>query len=390
MAPTEGAKRAAGLDGLRGIAATCVFLVHIWIYTHPSRPPRETFWDFLLWELRLSVVFFFVLSGFLLFRDFARAVVRDGRAADVRGYAKRRAARIMPAYYVALAGGVLLLWGGSIEGFRPISEGELLIFAVFGQDYSLDTLLRFNPVLWTLGLEVAFYISLPFIGAAAYRLGGARRTAWLLVAIAALGLGWNAAVHFGDWGRVASYALPSYLPYFAFGMAMSLWLEWSVERRGRRPSIGPALSVLTMAGGFALVVADGTWHALTAAPGDDTLIGVFADLPSALGFALVIGTAAFGSGAAVTWTRFRPFVYAGVVSYGFYLWHVPVILFVKRLGLLPESFGLAVLATLPFALAVAAASWHFMEQPVLKRAARRTASRERAQRTARLAARTAP
>lgn len=392
MAQTDASRRAAGLDGLRGIAALCVFLVHIWIYTHPSRPPREDFWDYLTFELRLSVVFFFVLSGFLLFRDFARAAVRGGAPPDWRGYGARRVARIAPAYYVALGGAVLLLWGSGTEGFRPIAPEELGLFAAFAQNYSADTLLRFNPVLWTLALEVAFYLSLPFLGMLAYRLGGVRRTALLLAGLIAAGIVWNALVYYGGWSSVAAYALPSYLPYFALGMMLSLALESGLARNGRRPAIGAGASAALVLGGFALVAIDGYWHASTRAPGLDAGIGIFQDLPAAFGFAAVIAGAAFGRGPAVAWARFRPFVGVGVVSYGFYLWHVPLILLVKRLGLLPHSFFAAVAVALPVALGVAAASWHLMEKPAIDWAARRTGAGRRPSRRerARLEARTAP
>lgn len=391
MAPTDATRRAAGLDGLRGVAALCVFLVHIWIYTQPSRPPRDDFWDYLTFELRLSVVFFFVLSGFLLFRDFARAAVRREGPADARGYGARRVARIVPAYYVALLGAIALLWGATTEGFRAIAPEALGFFAVFSQNYSAETLLRFNPVLWTLALEVAFYIALPFIGMLAYRIGGGvRRTSLLLAVLVAVGLVYNTLVYYGEWSSVAAYALPSYLPYFALGMMLSLGLESSLARKGRRPQVGPGTTVALIAGGFGLVAIDGYWHASTLEPGLDAAIGIFQDLPAAFGFAAVISAAAFGRGPAVEWTRFRPFVHVGVVSYGFYLWHVPLILFIKRLGLLPSDFFAAVAVALPVALAVAAASWHFMEKPAIQWAARRTRGRREAPRPARVEARTAP
>ena len=389
-APTDATRRAAGLDGLRGYAALCVFLVHIWIYTHPSRPPRDDFWDYLTFELRLSVVFFFVLSGFLLFRDFARAAVRRAGPADSAGYGLRRVARIVPAYYVALLGAVALLWGATTEGFRAITTGELGLFALFSQNYSPDTLLRFNPVLWTLALEVAFYIALPFIGMLAYRLGGVRRTSMLLALLVAGGLVYNALVHYGEWGKVAAYALPSYLPYFALGMMLSLALESSLARKGRRPEVGGWTTVALMAAGFGLVAIDGYWHASTLEPARDVTIGIFQDLPAAFGFAAVISAAAFGRGPAVEWTRFRPFVNVGIVSYGFYLWHVPLILFIKRLGFLPENFFAATAVALPVALTLAALSWHVMEKPMIEWAARRTRARREAARPTRAEARTAP
>lgn len=390
MASTERARRAAGLDGLRGLAALGVFLVHIWIYTSASRPPRDDWWDLLIWEVRVVVVFFFVLSGFLLFRDFARAVVRPGGPADWRGYGLRRIARIVPAYYVALIGAVALLWGSGAQGFRPIDLSELGLFALFSQNYSLDSLSRFNPVLWTLGLEVAFYIALPLLGLLAYRLGNVRRVSVMLASLIVVGVAWHALVHFLGWGRVASYALPGYLPYFALGMMLSLALEHRVAHHGRRPEAGPALTAALVLGGFALIGLNGYWHAASSEPASDAAIAVFHDLPAGFGWAAVIGAAAFGAGAAVNWTRLRPFAYVGEISYGFYLWHVPLILFANRLDLLPSNFFVAAVVTLPVALVVAAASWHLMEKPVLDRAARRARERAAAGRRAELEAHAAP
>lgn len=375
---------------MRGVASLCVFLVHIWIYTNPSRPPRDDFWDLLIFELRLCVVFFLVLSGFLLFRDFARAVVRSEGPADAHGYGVRRVARIAPAYYVALLGAVALLWGSDVEGFRPIALEELGIFAVFGQNYSDATQLRFNPVLWTLALEVAFYIALPFIGMLVYRLGGVRRAAFMLAALVPLGIGWNAYVHYGETGSVAAYLLPGYLPYFALGMLLSLGLERHSARRGGWPQLRRWPTAALMLSGFALVVFNGWWHATEREPVNNAAIGLLQDLPAAFGFMAMIAAAAFGAGAAVEWTRFRPFVYAGVISYGFYLWHVPVILFVKRLGLLPTDFFAAAAVTLPVATVIAATSWHLMEKPVIQLAARRHKARRTEPERTRLEARTAP
>jgi peptidoglycan/LPS O-acetylase OafA/YrhL len=373
MAPTERKRRAAGLDGLRGIAALSVFAVHIWIYTAPSRPARDGFFDLFIFEVRLSVIMFFVLSGFLLFRDFARTAVRRDAAVDVSGYARRRLARILPAYYLAMAAAVALLWGaGDVAGVRLVDDGELALFALFAQNYSSETLVRFNPVTWTLCLEVAFYTLLPFLGLLAYRLGSARRIVVLLAGAVALGIGWNVLVHLAGWSTVAAKALPAYLPYFAFGMMLALLVEHRAARGAPAQPLGPLAAAALVAGGFALVALDGYWHATSKAPGESLAIGVFHDLPAGVGFAAVIAAAYLGTGAGVAWLRLRPFAFVGIVSYGFYLWHVPLILFTKRLGLLPEQFLPAAAVTLPVSLAVATLSWKLVEKPMIARAARAT------------------
>src|SRR6266540_895785 len=168
MASPERTTRGAALDGLRGLAALAVFLLHVWIYRSPSKPARDSFGDSLLFEMRLGLVLFFVLSGYLLYRQFARAAIRR-REVDVVRFVKRRAARILPAYYVAIVGSLALLAvAGGIPGLRSPDSSELPLFAVFGQNYAEGTILRLNPVTWTLCLEVAFYALLPLFGWAAY------------------------------------------------------------------------------------------------------------------------------------------------------------------------------------------------------------------------------
>src|SRR5437763_17055473 len=156
MAQSERTRRAAGLDGLRALAALSVLCFHAWLYgfPNPSGVSRDNVFDRVMFEMRLGLVFFFVLSGYLLYRAFARAALNaDGRV-DVRRYARRRVARIVPAYWVATLGAIVLLWGGrGTPGIRLPNASDLPLYAIFGQNYSLDTILRLNPVTWTLCAE---------------------------------------------------------------------------------------------------------------------------------------------------------------------------------------------------------------------------------------------
>ena len=98
-------RRYAALDGLRGIAALVVFAIHVWIYQLPNTVElrRDSWEKTLLFEGRVAFVMFFVLSGYLLYRAFARAALGGGGPAAVGSYLVRRAGRIAPAYYLALA-----------------------------------------------------------------------------------------------------------------------------------------------------------------------------------------------------------------------------------------------------------------------------------------------
>jgi peptidoglycan/LPS O-acetylase OafA/YrhL len=115
--------------------------------------------------------------------------------------------------------------------------------------------------------------------------------------------------------------------------------------------------------GAVLVAGDAGWHALSDAAGVSSDISiVLRDVPAAAGFALVIAAVSGAPAAAPAW---RPLAGLGVVSYGFYLWHVPVLLFLRGHGLLPLNPAGAALVGGAASLAVAVASWRLVERPAI-------------------------
>jgi peptidoglycan/LPS O-acetylase OafA/YrhL len=93
-------------------------------------------------------------------------------------------------------------------------------------------------------------------------------------------------------------------------------------------------------------------------------------MPVALGFAALVAV-----GAAGEWfpriLRARFVVWLGVVSYGTYLWHQPVMCLLGGHGLLPRNLWIELPLVWPLTLLVAWASWRFVEGPVLRWAHRR-------------------
>src|SRR5947208_12435707 len=106
--------RNRALDGLRGVAALSVLVFHVWDYARPvPHAVLDSPADYALNEGRLGLILFFVLSGFLLYRPWVRAVLRGTPNPQLGRYLICRAARIAPAYYLAVLGSVVLLWGAS-------------------------------------------------------------------------------------------------------------------------------------------------------------------------------------------------------------------------------------------------------------------------------------
>ena len=369
MSDHQAKRRYAALDGLRGIAALTVFAIHVWIYQLPNTVElrRDSWEKMLLFEGRVAFVMFFVLSGFLLYRAFVRAGLGRSAPVAVGSYLVRRAVRIAPAYYLAIAGTLALLAAaGDVPGRRLVEGADLPLFLVFGQNYSPDTLLKLNAATWTLTVEVAFYLMLPVIGLAALRLGRSpRRQALLLGGLVLAGLAWNYLDFRAGWGPVASHTAISFLPYFTCGMLVALLVE--VHRAAGRPPFGQVASAALVAGAAVLLVANGLWHV----NGDHASLQmeVFADSAAAAAFAAIIASLVLGTGLGARWLGTPPLAWMGEIAYGFYLWHIPLLVLARGTGIFPPGILLG-LAVLPLAIAFGAASWYLVERPMMARAAR--------------------
>ncbi|CAB4871730.1 unannotated protein [freshwater metagenome] len=363
-----GARRSAALDGLRAIAALTVFVFHAWLYTRStvdaSAARDLSLGDQIAAQLRIGLVLFFVLSGFLLFRPWVAARLGSGSAPRTRTYVVHRVARIVPAYWLAIAGSVALLWPLAGEpGVRLPPAGSLPLFFIFGQNYSPETIMRLDPPMWTLGVEAAFYALLPLLGWAALRAGRTRgRQAIVPVLALALGMAFNVWLAQRAPSIILGKSLPAMLPYFAIGMLAAVLVY------GRAP--GRVASLLLGFGGLGLVVLDGWLHA-RAAPGSGLaqLLKSLRDTPAAIGCAGIVAVAVTRPPRALA---ARPLAVAGLVSYGLYLWHVPLLLWLRSMGLLPMHTWGATLVALPLSLLAAALSWLLVERAMISWSRRTT------------------
>jgi peptidoglycan/LPS O-acetylase OafA/YrhL len=365
--------RLHGLDGLRGLAALGVVALHVCVYAARPWAPWDV-GDGLIKGLRLGVVLFFVLSGFLLARPWLAASRGEREPPSTRRYLIRRAGRVLPAYYAALLVAVLAIAGTGNPRMATARDVPLLLLV--HQNLSPVVQDKLIPPAWTLGVETSFYLLLPLAGLALVRWGTStrRRVGLCLLAV-------GASVAFNG---LVDIALPAHwhrtLPADAYAFALGICAAALVaERRPSRRQRGALV-----AAGWALVTLDALAHVPWQLPGHD----VWWDLPAAAGFAAVVAAAATGPAGVL---GSPPLRWLGARSYGLYLVHYPVVLAFTSRHALPEAPLVALAAVLALSLVVAEVLLRVVERPGMRLAARlaqprRSAAPTTRSRPARLAA----
>ncbi|MGZ3600917.1 MAG: acyltransferase family protein, partial [Ktedonobacterales bacterium] len=156
----------ACLDGLRGLA----ILLVVWCHTDFSLSGYVHTWPLehvLGGAAATGVELFFVLSGFLLFLPFARAIMAGDNWPSVSRFYLRRALRILPGYYLLIP--IFLLYLSSFShgaALRLLSPMQALLGLTLLYDLQSDAnnlITGFDGPLWTLTIEWQFYLLLPWL-----------------------------------------------------------------------------------------------------------------------------------------------------------------------------------------------------------------------------------
>src|SRR6202789_1443436 len=203
------------VEGMRACAAIGVVIPHVAFDTGHS----GGFDGRLFGRFDLAVAVFFALSGFLLWRSHAAAARGLAQRPSTGRYLRSRVVRIMPAYLVAVAVILTLLPDGNHPNLTVWLANLSLT-----QVYVPLTLTAGLTQMWSLSVEVSFYLALPILAMLAARLPvRARVPAITVLAVASWFWGWipfaaPAGLNPLTWP-------PAFFSWFAAGMLLAEWIH---------------------------------------------------------------------------------------------------------------------------------------------------------------------
>lgn len=374
------AGRILGLDLLRAVAAWLVLLSHVAFWTGAGASGVV---GGLAVRGELGVATFFALSAFLLSAPFVRRSLGGRADWSTTRYVVRRAARILPAYLLALGAVVAVAarLGGAAASVLDVPT--VLVHLVVGQGWTGRTFQSFTQT-WSLTTEVTFYLLLPLLAWLAAPLVrdaspavSARRLLRLCLVVAVLGLGaqTGAALVEGTPGGVLATSAVGHAAWFALGVAVRVLLE--AERVAALPPDRVWLEVLRTSPGTLVVLAAVLWLLASTPVAGPRGIEI-SSAPEALAaevlYGLVAGCLLLAATTRGLTTTLAASPAAGLVrwlgdiSYGVFLWHVLVLqvaFAALDLRLFAAPFALTLALVTLVSVGLAHLSWTLLERPVL-------------------------
>jgi peptidoglycan/LPS O-acetylase OafA/YrhL len=351
------AGRVEWLDGVRGAAALFVVFHHMWLSTWTSFPRTSGPW-WLTWLLygHMAVAVFIVVSGFSL----ALVPMRNGGqlAGGVKRFLRRRAWRILPAYWAALIVSVALTAVFLDPGYGPAAIARTL--AVHGsllQDVvGSETP---NGAFWSIAIEWQIYFLFPLILLIGRRTSVGTAS---LITLAAVLLAHEAAGLGGPLRKIDGLT-PQFLALFAMGAA-AVWLRGRLRPETLRRALAP-VALVSLGSAVALALTEGSEWVVAQFFWMDLLFGI--------GVASVLALIyAGGLPAARRVLASRPALRIGLFSYSIYLIHAPIVSVLDKygfakLGLDPlAKFGAMVVVGGPLILGLSYGFHLLFEAPFLR------------------------
>jgi peptidoglycan/LPS O-acetylase OafA/YrhL len=307
-----------GLNGLRFFAAATVVIMHIHNNMGVSGLAQLPAWPVLFKGL-YAVSFFFVLSGFLITWLLLQEQQRSGRI-SIKKFYLRRVFRIWPLYFMVIAAGIFFYWRLAptlqltFESDYSHSLG-ILLYTFFLANL-MNSLFHVGGILhvtWSIAVEEQFYLFwAPLVKGFHRRLPALILSVTILSIVAGM-LNTLNVFHFSK--GIQSFIGTLQFHYMGFGAGCA-WLLY--KHRERLLSLGlfrrPALQYvcLLLIGAFFFLYKKSVWG--------DVLIPV----PLACLFGWLIINVSSNPKRVLNLDT-RPLNYLGKISYGIYMYHMPVV-----------------------------------------------------------------
>jgi len=352
-------RRANGLDTLRAAAIGLVFMYHYMVFG--SGEPTFGWASVVGW---VGVDLFFVLSGYLIANQLFTGMARGQRVSLPRFYA-RRALRTLPVFWLVLALYFTLpAWMG---GRTP---PPLWRFLSFTQNLGLQPGTAFSHA-WSLCIEEQFYLVLPIVLVAGWKLRATRAHGWVLLAaliglgVAARALLWTVHGPDGDgYYPFIYYATLCRFDEFLPGVAVALLKNFSpaawvrITRHGQRVfALGMTATLTTLTLVYHFYFVDGYGYGF--------LMTAFGYSLVAMSFAILV-VAALCPGSVLQRWRVPGAGRLALWSYSIYLSHKPVMHIAKQL-IEPRAWpaGATLAVTVVASLAAGALLYRLVEAPFM-------------------------
>lgn len=383
--PVQPSWRIQAVDGLRALAITMIFGYHAWQFAGSPKYDfvalGRTFDLFgFLPLLRSRVDLFMVLSGFCLFLP----VCKPGGLEkwSTPGYFRRRLRRIVPPYYAAIVFSMLLPHflvlifraAGQTADSQPWpSWFQIATHLTFTHTLWAETFFGLQEPLWSMGLEMQFYVAFPLL-VWGYRHYG-MRAVWAAIGIsilyrvgAALWMSRQDPPLTFDQVMTVVFFFPGRWMQFAAGMAAAYYVVGCRSRDFCLSARQGAILLLAAVAGFAL--AESSWTAkVPLLPVRDSLVG--------LSFALAFVALCASQVKARAFFENKTICSLGFISYSIFLIHAPIGWFFteflrRKLGLNDPVLLFGILITVGFAVVVGCSYIFFLifERPFLNNAPR--------------------
>lgn len=345
--------RVNNFDLLRLLAAFQVLILHAKGHLKVSNDFIELFSDNIL-SFFPGVPIFFYISGFLIYSSFER------NKGTIKRYFANRCLRVFPALWICFLVTLSLLlydWPGSVVDFFSTEFflwilGQLTLFQFYTPDF-----LRFwgvgtpNGSLWTITVEVQFYLAVPVIFYIFKRAGQYLLPIAVLfgIAIVANHLIGNAVVEESIYGKLGGVTLLPYLYYFLIGILVKLM--WSHIERFMKNKF---LIWIVVYGSLA-------WSLAYFFNAEFTSYYIFS--PVKILMDLLLAAVVFSFAYSFS-TLSGSLLKGNDISYGLYIYHMVVVNFMVHRGYMYDVKFLAIAIVATIILAVC--SWRFIEKPSLK------------------------